>query len=579
MRDFIHKALYPLNSKDYKKITFIFIFTILNAFFEIIGIGLMIPMLNIFIGNEYLHYISYFPIISEFNKLQILKLILGVFIFIYFVKFLISRYLIIIQAKFTNQIYADLSKKFFQNYLKKSYIFHTQNNSSSLIRNVSHETNIYSFGIILPLIIVASELIIFLSISTLLLIYDVRASLFTIIFFMLVGFFIFKITNKKLKILGGKRQFHASEYIKQLQQGFFSFREVLINGLQETLLNKFSYHISENIEANRKKDVIQQMPRLILELLAVLVFVLLFLLLILIGYEISNIFILVGLFFYAAIRLLPSISKIVQSIQAIRFNMPAVHLIYKENLIFEKEEKINIQREQLKNKKKFNFFKSIIFKNVSFSYPNTDNQILKNLNLKINRGDKIGIMGKTGSGKSTFINLFCGLLESNSGQIYVDEKLLKEFLNIWQNQIGYVPQTVSIFDESVLFNITLTDKENEIDLNRVNNILKLVDLDQIVDNLPNKIKELVGEHGAKISGGQSQRLGLARALYREPNIVILDEATSGLDENTENLILEKLFKNKPDLTIITISHRKNSLKHCDKVLSIENCLMNELKNF
>ena len=218
------------------------------------------------------------------------------------------------------------------------------------------------------------------------------------------------------------------------------------------------------------------------------------------------------------------------------------------------------------------------FQNVSFIYPNTEHKILKDINLKINKGDKVGIMGKTGSGKSTFINLFCGLLESDTGKIFIDQKSINEIINDWQNQIGYVPQTVSIFDETILYNITLADNKDEIDIEKVNNILKLLNLEETINNLPNKIEEFAGEYGSKLSGGQCQRLGIARALYRDPNIIILDEATSGLDENTENLILEKLFKNKPNLTIITISHRKNSLKHCNKLLAIENCNINELKS-
>lgn len=578
MKNFIYKATYPLSLNEYKKIVLILFFTIVSAFFEILGIGLMIPLLNIFAGNEHDKYINYFPIISEYSKIGVLKLILFIFLFLYVMKFLINRYLIVIQHKFSNEFYAKLAKRFFRHYLNKSYIFHTQNNSSLLIRNINHETNMFSFGIIFPLIVIISEFIIFLSISTILLIYDLQASLFTIFFFALVGFVIFKATNKKLINLGRKRQYHTAEFLKQLQQGFISFREILINGLQKTLLNKFSFHIFENADANRKRETITQMPRLVLELVGVSAFVILFLLLLLIGYEISSIFILVGLFFYAVIRLLPSISKIVQSIQKIRFNIPALDLVYNEISNFEKENRIKIKNNQIKYKKESYFFKSMTFQNVSFIYPNTEHKILKDINLKINKGDKVGIMGKTGSGKSTFINLFCGLLESDTGKIFIDQKSINEIINDWQNQIGYVPQTVSIFDETILYNITLADNKDEIDIEKVNNILKLLNLEETINNLPNKIEEFAGEYGSKLSGGQCQRLGIARALYRDPNIIILDEATSGLDENTENLILEKLFKNKPNLTIITISHRKNSLKHCNKLLAIENCNINELKS-
>lgn len=577
MNNFIEKILYPIDAKDYKRIVLILFFTIISAFFEILGIGLMIPVLNIFAGNDYGNYISYFQFLSEYNKLDILRLILGIFVIIYIIKFLVNRFLIVIQNKFSNQLYANLAKKFFKNYLNKSYSFHTQNNSSLLIRNINHETNLYSFGIVFPTIVMISELIIFFSISTILLIFDFKASLLTIIFFIIVGFSIFKLTNKRLKILGKKRQFHSAKYIKQLQQGFFSFREILINGLQKTLVNKFSYHIFEQSDANRKRDTITQMPRLVLELVGVLAFVTLFLFLLLVGYEISNIFIIVGLFFYAAIRLLPSISKIVVSFQSIRFNTPALNVIFEETKKFEKENFLKIQKKILQSKKSLSDFSEVTFNDVSFSYQNTSNLVLKNLNLKIKKGDKVGIMGKTGSGKSTFINLFCGLLDGISGQINLDQKPLKDFVENWQMKIGYVPQTVSIFDETILFNITLEEDKKKINLEKVNQILKIVDLDHTIDKLPNKLDDFAGEYGSNLSGGQCQRLGIARALYKKPDIIILDEATSGLDENTENLILSKLFRDQLDLTIITISHRKNSLKHCNKFFKIENSEMSEFK--
>ncbi|MDC0417210.1 ABC transporter ATP-binding protein/permease [Candidatus Pelagibacter sp.] len=572
MKFFLKKIFYPLSSKEYKNLLIIIFFSLFSAIFEILGIGLIIPILNIFVGNDYQNYIDFFPSLGDYNQGKLIKIILIIFIIIFIIKFIINIFLVVRRNKFSNELFANLSKKFFKYYLNKDYIFHIQNHSSILIRNVTHETNIYSFGIILKSITIISELIVFISISIFLLIYNFKASLFTIVFFSILSFGMYKISNQKLKKLGKIRQFHSAKYIKQLQQGFLSFREIIINRLHLSLLNKFSYHITESALTNKTRDTIMELPRFIFELIGVILIVLLFLFMSFLEYAIFDIIVTLGVFFYATIRLLPSISKILQSLQSIRFNMPATDVVYFGIKDIEKEKNF---KKEVSDVNRINTFNKLEFKQVNYFYPGEKENILKNLNIKINSGDKIGLVGKTGSGKSTFVNLLCGMLKSSSGKIQVDEKPLYQILNYWQKQIGYVPQTVSIFDESILFNITLQENEDKVDLFQVDKILKLLDLDYFVNNLPFKLKEFVGENGAKLSGGQCQRLGIARALYKKPSLIILDEATNGLDKETEDMILEKLFINTPDLTIISISHKDNALKYCNRIFTVKDQLIKE----
>ena len=196
--------------------------------------------------------------------------------------------------------------------------------------------------------------------------------------------------------------------------------------------------------------------------------------------------------------------------------------------------------------------------------------------MEIIKGDKIGVIGITGSGKSTFLNLFTGLLESNEGKIKVNKTEIKKKLLPWQKLISYVPQNVSIIDESVLFNIALEEDHNKIDLKKIDEVLKNVDLYDYIYSLPKNIYELAGENGKSFSGGQCQRLGIARALYKNTKVIVLDEATSALDEKTETKILDKLFENK-DYTIITISHRKNSIKNCNKIFEIKDSFLDRIE--
>ena len=261
--------------------------------------------------------------------------------------------------------------------------------------------------------------------------------------------------------------------------------------------------------------------------------------------------------------------KIIQSIQSINFNETVVELI--SNQI--KNIKLN-KIEDGKNYNKAEFkFKKIKLNDINFYYKK-NNHILKNVNLDINFGEKIGLIGKSGSGKSTLINIICGLLKPLNGDLKIDDQDLKNNIRTYQNQIGYVPQNVTIFDESVIFNIALEFDESKINIDRVNKILKELELYEVIDKLPNKLYEIVGEKGAKLSGGQCQRLGIARILYRNPSIIILDEATSALDSNIEGKILHSLFEKHKECTILLSTHRQQPLKYCDMIYELKDQKLN-----
>ena len=566
MTNYFKKIIYPINTQEIKKLVIIFILTILTAISELVGIGIIIPILNIFAGNNFLKYANYFEFLTNIRKEEILSLLLILLIFVYFLKFFLLKTLIYKQNDLSHRLFTNISRKIFKNYLYENFEFHLKKNSSELIRNIQGESNLFSFGIIFPLVRLLSEILIFFSICTLLIVYNWQSSIITIVLMSSVGFFLLKFTNKKLKQWGKKRQLHSELVLKQLQQSFSGIKEIILNNLEKIFLDKFHYHNLENAIAGRNKDTTVQLPRLILELVGVTTFIILTIFLLSAGKTISETFVTIGVFFFAATRLLPSISKIAQSVQTIKFNAVVVDLIYSELKDFEN----NKNNREYKTSQKNNFeFKNINFENVSFSYFERDIKVLNDINIEIIKGDKIGVVGKTGSGKSTFLNLLCGLLKPNQGKIKINTNIdLKESLFFWQKKIAYVPQNVSILDESILFNIALENDLNKINLEKINEILKTVDLYDYIYSLQKNIYELAGENGKNFSGGQCQRIGIARALYKNVEIIVLDEATSALDEITETKILEKIFEKKA-FTIVTISHRKNSVKDCNKIFEIK----------
>ncbi|MDA9030954.1 ABC transporter ATP-binding protein, partial [Candidatus Pseudothioglobus singularis] len=234
--------------------------------------------------------------------------------------------------------------------------------------------------------------------------------------------------------------------------------------------------------------------------------------------------------------------------------------------------------DSISNKQETNIHQHIIFENVTFKYSENDAEVLKELNFKVPKGSMVGIVGESGAGKSTIINLLLGLLSPTNGKVLVDNNDIKKNLKAWQKQIGYVPQTIYLTDDSVTNNIALGVPQKDIKMDKVMDCIAAINLSKLIDQLPHGIDSLVGERGVRISGGQLQRLGLARALYNDPQVLILDEATSSLDIETEEKIM-KIIKNFQGLkTIFIISHRMSTLKYCDQIFNVSNGRLHEAKN-
>ena len=275
----------------------------------------------------------------------------------------------------------------------------------------------------------------------------------------------------------------------------------------------------------------------------------------------------IGLFAIASFRMLPSINKILVSLQNIRSTLPAVDVLSSE--LNNKDE----NKKSFENKKELIFKDSLALENVSFKYSDKRKFEFNKINLKIKKNKMIGLIGESGSGKSTLVDLIVGLLLPDEGSIKVDGQNINNHLDDWRSKIGYVSQTTYLMDESLEKNIAYTLNEDEIDKTRVNETIRLSELDKVLVGLPDGIKTIVGERGVQLSGGQIQRIGIARALYHNPELLIFDEATSSLDSTTEDKIINTIKNFKNIKTIIIISHRLSAVKHCDKVYNLENGLI------
>ena len=567
MKNYISKVLYILPGGQSGIFFIILVLTLLNTLFELIGIGLIIPFLSLFFedtNSKFLEELTFLNNVANEDKiLFILFLLLIVFL-------LKNIFLLFFHKKkinFAQDLAALMSKKLYSKYIKKNYIYFTNKNSSELIRNITGEANLFSLGIVFSLINLMSDLIIFTSVIIFLFIYNFTASIIATTTILAFGFAILLFQQKKLKSWGRMRMFHSNAIIKLIQESFGNIKEIILSNNFDYLINKFSFHTMENAKAGKKKDFYFIVPRPILEVIVVFMMMILVYVFLKDNQSTSEIFIIIGVFSFASIKLIPATTNIMRSVQGLKYNSPSLDTLYDELKNSAEDIKIlNIQNHSYNN---FNFDK-IEMKNVSFCYPEKDEQVLKDINLEISKGDKVGFLGETGSGKTTLINLIAGLVSPSTGEVLINNEDISKKIKIWQDNIGYVSQNVYLADQSLAFNITFKNPEKQIDKKRIEYLINILNLNDYIKSQSDGLDTAVGENGIKLSGGQLQRIGIARALYSKPNILILDEATNALDLETQDFVIKNIYAEMEKKTIISISHDINSLKKCSKIFKLIN---------
>ena len=566
MKNFISKTIYILPKGWVRSISYIIILTCFNAIFELFGIGLVIPFLSIF-TNEENTLIEYFPLLNNLGKENLIIVFLLLFLFIFTLKNLFLVFFQKLKINFAYDLAKNVSTKLYLQYLKKNYIFFTLKNTSELIRNSTAETHLFSFGVIVPILALISDIIIFLAILIFLIFYNPIATLVASFTMILFGLLLVLFQLKKLKLFGSIRQIHENFLLKLVTESIGNIKEIILSNNQKFFVDKFFYHNDENAKAGKKRDFFYILTRPILEVLSIFMFLILVYILVKFNNNSSEIFIILGVFSFASIKLVPTITNLMKGIQGLRYNSVVVDLIYNE--FINDYEQYNFENKNKAEKKDNLQFKKINFVKVGYSYPSTSINIFNDMDIEINKGEKVGFIGQSGSGKTTLINLITGLLKPSTGIIKLNNENLQENIREWQKIIGYVSQNVYLADESILFNLTLKKVGKKTDMDRVNHLINILDLNELVKSKKDGLNTKVGDKGITISGGQMQRIGIARALYDKPKILILDEATNALDYDTQNKVLKNMYEDMKKETVISVSHDKNALKYCEKVYSVK----------
>ena len=549
-----------------------FIILIFLLFFaglmELIGLAMIIPIINIILEPEYIYEISreynFSFFIEDFDRLKLTLFILLLTLFIYIFKniylFLVNWY----QVNFLKSFISILSTKIFRNIIKKKYLYFTNSNSASFIKTMTADSILIKNNLNYCAQIIAELFTIFF-ISTLLFITHPFAMITSVILFFSGTIIFLLLLKKKTKIWAEERNHFDRKRISIVKQVIGSIRDLKLLNVEEKFLKSFENDNLHFLSVNRKNDFTLTLPKIWIELLTIFtILLLLFILIFLDDNQVvpKSIIPLLALYVGSSFKLIPSFNRIITGVQSLRFATPVLN-----------EYKI-LSVDDLRDSEKFtnkdeniSLNKKIKINNLSFSY-NSKNNILENLNLEIDKSKKIGILGPSGSGKSTFLDIFTGIIDEYEGEVLVDGKNIKDGIRSWRNSISYLSQSSAFLNDTIKNNILLGSNEinQELIYKSINNSL----IGELVNSLPLKENTIIGENGMKLSGGEKQRLALARIFYLQRDILILDESTNALDEDTENKVLENIWRNFSDKTIIQVTHNPKILKNCDKVYKLVN---------
>ncbi len=563
-----------LNKNQKYTLSFLFILMLTGMFLEIGGISLLLPTLAIIMDEQFIFenkdlFGSFFGNIKDLDHSSIIIFIIAILIIYYVFKTIFLTLMSSLLSKFTYEVKKSVSQILYNGYIQKDFAFHLKKNSSEIIRNITSEVNLFIDGILKQVLTLGLEGLIILGITIFLFIFQPLSMMIISISLGLSSYIFYKYNKNKILEWGKLRQKHEAKKVQNLQQGIAGIKEVKLHNKEVRFSKDFFYHNSVNADADKKQYFLSLMPRIWLETLSIITILGVVAFLIMLGNSPSSIVPTLGVFAAAAFRVLPSVTRVMHSVQTLRFSYPVSKLLDEEFTNFNLEKlNLDIHKEKDFEIDKLPFRNEIEIKNISFKYFKDEDFVLRDLSLKIKRGDTIGIIGESGSGKTTFINLFLGLLEIENGYIKVDGIDTKENIKGWQTNIGYVPQSVYISDDDIMKNVAFGIEEKLISTERVWKCLELSQMLDLVESFPNKLNTNLGEGGVRLSGGQVQRIGIARALYNDPDILVFDEASSALDSSTEKEISNSIYSLGGDKTIIMIAHRFTTLSGCNKIFEI-----------
>ncbi len=544
------------------------------AVFEALGIGLIYPLISIMGDSNYLNNGNIISKIALFLGIHTHKTLVITATGLILLFYIFKNLLILLQGKlqisFSLNNQADYTKRLYAYYMQKPYLYHVNTNIAEISRNISLSCIIAFSEVLTNTLIIITNLITMLAIWIFLLAMDWLMALVVVgvigpLMLLILNFF-----RKRINHYGNIQNEYNAENTKWINQGFWSVKETKVMQKEEFFTNQFSQSFTKFTDSQKQFLYINRFPKCVIEMVSVGGILLLIMAKMMLNSDPSTIIPSLGVLALAAMRLMPCMNQITGLYNQIKFRMPLFDEIYEDFMVVKKQKDREESKAIENNSNKLAFTKEIEIKNLTFTYPDISKPVFSDINFSIPKGKFVGVIGPSGAGKTTFVDLLLGLLKPQSGKILVDGNNIFDNISGWLENVSYVPQSIYLVDGTIRENVAFGVLPEDIDDAKVEKVLKMAELYDFVQSLDLKENTQCGDKGAKLSGGQKQRIGIARALYQDPTVLVLDEATSALDTEIEKQITETINKLKGEITIIAIAHRLSTLESCDFKIKFEN---------
>ena len=570
----IMKKMNLLLDKKHKRFMVVLVFMMLiGAVLETASISIVIPVVTLVMdqnavqNNELVHSIYVFLGMKSARSFTILVMLSMVAAFVLKNLFLFLQQKVLYHFVYTNQF--RTSERMMKNYMRRSYEYFLNADTAVIQRSITSDVN-NMYALILSLLQLVSEVIVFVCLAVVLLVAEPRMTL-VISVLLVITLFIIKVVLKPVMYKAGEdNQNYYSGLFKWISQTVAGIKEVKIGGRETYFVDEYIKCGKGYVDAVQKYTLYNNIPRLLIETVSVAGMIFYMLFLMLTGEETKDMLSIIAAFGVAVMRLMPCANRINNQLNNIAFFEP-FFMGVSDNLQDEIGSEKADMTSLLPMREKLPVKKEITLSNITYKYPNTEKLIFDHAGLTIPIGSSIGIVGASGAGKSTIVDVLLGLLKMQEGTITADgvDVMKPENYRKWLKNVGYIPQSIFMLDDTIRKNVAFGIPEEEIDEKRLWEVLKEAQLDEFVKSLPDGENTGIGERGVRLSGGQRQRIGIARALYEDPEVMILDEATSALDNDTEAAIMDSINRLQGHKTLIIIAHRLQTIEKCDSVYRVE----------
>ena len=566
----IKKINYVLDRRQKINLCILLVIIFIGAFVELLGVSAIMPLIDVAMNPETMDEKWYFVLIRKYTGItdanQMILFLAVLLIVIYILKNVYVMVMYSLQYRFVFNNQQRLSVRMMKSYMQQDYLFHVSKNVAEFQRNITSDVNGF-FTIVLNVLQFLAEFSVSAALVIFLFVQDwVSTMAVAVLLFLFMG--IFTIFFRKVLVKIGEQSRQANVLVtKWLFQAFSGIKEIKVANKESFFISNYNRYYKDCVRVQRQQSILTYLPKPVMETVCICSLMLAMIIKIaVVKSDIVSFVTTLSVFAVAAFRMLPSFNKITGYISGMMFNKPAIDSVYRD--LKEIEQLMEQKTAEHEDTIKVMLHSSIRLNNVSFRYPESDKWILKNASLEITKNTSVALIGASGAGKTTAADLMLGILQPQEGTVTIDGTDLRKCMKSWHEDIGYIPQVIYLMDDNIRANVAFGIPDAEIDDDAVQKALREAQLDQFVNSLPNGLDTLIGDRGVKLSGGQRQRIGIARALYRNPNVLVLDEATSALDSDTEKEVMEAIDGLHGTRTLIVIAHRLSTIKKCDKIFEV-----------